>query len=48
MAITGPVHPEFEGVPVPIYLPFGIFPLPEGIREFCRRFYRNRKLWIRT
>jgi LPS-assembly protein len=27
VAISGPVHPEFEGVPVPIYLPFGIFPL---------------------
>jgi LPS-assembly protein len=30
MAITGPVHPEFEGVPLPIYLPFGIFPLTQG------------------
>jgi len=30
MAITGPVHPEFEGVPIPIYLPFGIFPLSPG------------------
>jgi LPS-assembly protein len=30
MAITGPVHPEFEGVPVPIYLPFGFFPITEG------------------
>ena len=30
MAITGPVHPEFEGVPIPLYLPFGIFPLSEG------------------
>jgi LPS-assembly protein len=30
VAITGPVHPEFEGVPVPIYLPFGIFPLKSG------------------
>ncbi len=30
MAITGPVHPEFEGVPIPIYLPFGIFPLQKG------------------
>jgi LPS-assembly protein len=29
-AITGPVHLEFEGVPVPIYLPFGIFPLLQG------------------
>ncbi|KAA9040687.1 LPS-assembly protein LptD [Ginsengibacter hankyongi] len=27
MAITGPVHPEFEGVPIPIYFPFGIYPL---------------------
>jgi len=30
MAITGPVHPEFEGVPLPIYLPFGIFPIARG------------------
>lgn len=30
VAITGPVHPEFEGVPIPIYLPFGIFPLKMG------------------
>ena len=30
VAITGPVHPEFEGVPIPIYLPFGIFPLSQG------------------
>lgn len=29
-AITGPVHPEFEGVPLPIILPFGIFPLAQG------------------
>lgn len=30
MAFTGPVHPEFEGVPVPVILPFGIFPLSQG------------------
>ncbi len=30
MAITGPVHPEFENVPVPIILPFGIYPLRQG------------------
>ncbi|RYY71044.1 MAG: LPS-assembly protein LptD [Chitinophagaceae bacterium] len=30
MAFTGPVHPEFEGVPVPIVLPFGIYPLTQG------------------
>ncbi|HEX6333306.1 MAG TPA: putative LPS assembly protein LptD, partial [Flavisolibacter sp.] len=30
VAVTGPIHPEFEGVPVPVYLPFGIFPLKRG------------------
>lgn len=30
MAYSGPVHPEFEGVPVPIVLPFGIYPLQQG------------------
>ncbi|MBS1600489.1 MAG: LPS-assembly protein LptD [Bacteroidetes bacterium] len=30
LAVTGPVHPEFEGVPVPIYLPFGFFPISQG------------------
>ena len=30
MAITGPVHPEFENVPIPVYLPFGIYPLKTG------------------
>lgn len=30
MAFTGPVHPEFEGVPIPVYLPFGIYPLNQG------------------
>lgn len=29
-AVTGPVHPEFEGVPVPIILPFGIYPMYQG------------------
>ncbi len=29
-AYSGPVHPEFEGVPLPIQLPFGIFPLTQG------------------
>jgi len=33
MAFTGPVHPEFEGVPVPIILPFGIYPLSQGRRS---------------
>lgn len=30
MALTGPVHPEIEGVPLPIVLPFGIYPLKQG------------------
>lgn len=30
VAYTGPVHPEVEGVPIPIYLPFGIYPLRQG------------------
>jgi len=32
LAVTGLVHPEFEGVPVPIGLPFGLFPLKQGRR----------------
>ncbi len=30
LAISGPIHPEFEGVPVPVYIPFGFFPLSQG------------------
>lgn len=30
LAISGPTHPEFEGVPLPVYLPFGFFPLSQG------------------
>jgi LPS-assembly protein len=30
MAFTGPVHPEVEGIPLPITLPFGIYPLSQG------------------
>jgi hypothetical protein len=30
MAISGPIHPEFEGVPIPIYIPFGLFPISDG------------------
>ena len=33
MAISGPVHPEFEGVPIPIYIPFGFFPISQGPRD---------------
>lgn len=30
VAISGPIHPEFEDVPIPIYLPFGYFPISQG------------------
>ncbi|MFN4006007.1 MAG: putative LPS assembly protein LptD [Chitinophagaceae bacterium] len=30
VAVSGPAHPEFEGVPMPIAIPFGIFPLTSG------------------
>jgi len=30
LAISGPAYPEFEGVPVPIFIPFGIYPLQRG------------------
>lgn len=30
MGIAGPSFPEFEGVPMPVGLPFGIFPLTKG------------------
>lgn len=30
LAVSGPIHPEFEGVPVPLYLPFGFFPISQG------------------
>ncbi|PZP47948.1 MAG: LPS-assembly protein LptD [Pseudopedobacter saltans] len=30
VAVSGPAYPEFEGVPIPIVLPFGIFPLERG------------------
>ena len=32
-AYSGPIHPEFEGVPVPVVLPFGIFPLRTGVHS---------------
>jgi LPS-assembly protein len=30
LAVSGPAHMEFEGVPIPIYLPFGFYPLSQG------------------
>jgi LPS-assembly protein len=30
LAVSGPIHPEFEGVPIPFYIPFGFFPLSQG------------------
>lgn len=33
IAVTGSVRPEFDSVPIPIYLPFGYFPLYQGRRS---------------
>jgi hypothetical protein len=30
IAVSGPAFPEFEGVPVPVGIPFGIYPLNRG------------------
>jgi LPS-assembly protein len=30
IAVSGPAYPEFEGVPMPVAIPFGIFPLSRG------------------
>lgn len=30
LAVSGPAWPEFEGVPMPIIIPFGIYPLNRG------------------
>ncbi|MEJ0101258.1 MAG: putative LPS assembly protein LptD [Bacteroidota bacterium] len=30
LAVSGPAHPEFEGVPIPVYIPFGFYPLTQG------------------
>ncbi|HEY2726075.1 MAG TPA: putative LPS assembly protein LptD, partial [Parafilimonas sp.] len=30
IAVSGPAYPEFEGVPIPIAIPFGIYPLNRG------------------
>ena len=48
LAITGPVHPEFEGVPIPIYLPFGIYPLSQGRHSgfLAPQFASNQQLGL--
>lgn len=48
MAVTGPVHPEFENVPIPVYLPFGIFPLKTGRRSgiLAPSFSANEQLGL--
>jgi LPS-assembly protein len=30
LAVSGPAHMQFEDVPVPVYLPFGFYPLSQG------------------
>lgn len=30
LAVSGPAYPEFEGVPIPVIIPFGIYPMQRG------------------
>src|SRR5688572_26240690 len=48
VAVSGPTHPEFEGVPVPVYLPFGFFPLSQGRHSgfLPPRFATNEQMGI--
>jgi LPS-assembly protein len=48
MAYTGPVHPEVEGIPLPITLPFGLFPLSKGRRSglIAPSFTANEQLGL--
>ncbi len=48
MAFTGPVHPEFEAVPIPVVLPFGIYPLKQGRHSgvLAPSFSANEQLGI--
>ena len=43
LAVSGPAYPEFEGVPMPIAIPFGIYPLDRGRRSglLPPRFYTS-------
>jgi len=46
LAVSGPAHPEFEGVPVPIYLPFGFYPLSHGRHSgFLPPQFANNERW---
>ncbi len=47
-AFTGPVHPEMEGVPLPIVLPFGIYPLKTGMHSglLAPNFTANEQLGL--
>ncbi|MGF2412895.1 putative LPS assembly protein LptD [Ferruginibacter sp.] len=49
MAFTGPVHPEIEGIPLPVItLPFGLFPLSQGRRSgiIAPTFTANEQLGL--
>jgi hypothetical protein len=48
VAVTGFVRPEFEGVPIPIGLPYGLFPLKQGRRTglIVPQFTVNQQLGL--
>jgi hypothetical protein len=48
IAVSGPTHPEFEGIPIPVYLPFGIYPLSQGRHSglMAPQFTNNQQFGI--
>ena len=48
IGVSGPAHPEFEGVPIPIYVPFAIYPLkPWPAFGFVAcAVYHQQQLWF--
>ncbi len=50
LAVSGPAFPEFEGVPLPIGIPFGIYPLNRGRHSgvLAPQFAANEELWFRV
>jgi LPS-assembly protein len=48
LGVSGPIHPEFEGVPVPVYIPFGFFPLSQGRHSglLAPQFSNNRQFGL--
>jgi lipopolysaccharide assembly outer membrane protein LptD (OstA) len=48
LGVSGPAHPEFEGVPIPVYLPFGFYPLSQGRHSglIAPQFANNEQMGV--